>query len=662
MDRGSAGRLRQDDLFVGGEAGYYCYRIPSLIVSSRGTLLALCEARRDSCRDDADIDLFLRRSLDNGETWQPVQILADDSENTMGNPCPVVDRDTGAIHLFLCRNNRRAFVMTSHDDGETFSEPREMTAVVRDIGVEWTRLGTGPGHGIQLRSGRLIIPVWLMAGALGQPTAVYQTGVVYSDDHGTTWRPGGVVPPTIADCNEAELVQTADGRLCLSLRNKASEHQRAFAWSDDEGETWSEPQLQEALTDSAVMAGIHRLTDVQTGDRNRVLFSNPDDPEGRTNLTIRLSYDECQTWPVARVLNEGPSGYSDLAVAGDGTICCLYERGTARYNEKLTFARFDLTWLTNGEDRLPAAGASSLGMEFRKFGGNPVVMLGERDAWDSHNIFAPMAVKHGGRYRLYYSGGPNGPGKGTDYTDYQIGVAVSDRGLHFKKHPANPLIPLGERDNFHAKPAILRDAHGGLLLEDGLWRMWFNGNRANDVEYATSEDGINWRKYTDNPVFRDAYAPTVIKDGQRYRMWYTMGQYGAFRIGYAQSPDGITWTPAPQNPVMEPRLPWEMGNVFYPFAVKMAGEYVLFYTVMGGQPHQCNLAMATSRDGLEWPEERRRLILTHGEPGEWDGVYASCPCLVPEPDGRHRLYYAGRIDMIHKYFAIGLAMAELGPR
>jgi hypothetical protein len=406
------------------------------------------------------------------------------------------------------------------------------------------------------------------------------------------------------------------------------------------------------------MASIHRLSNAETGDRDRVLFSNPDDPNGRTRLTIRLSYDECRTWPVARLLNEGPSGYSDLAVARDGTICCLYERGAARYNEKLTLARFDLAWLTDGEDRLPVSGIGPLGMTFRKFEGNPVVTLGEGDAWDSHNIFAPMAVKHAGKYRLYYSAGPHGPEKGTDYTDYQIGLAVSDDGLHFEKHPPNPLIPLGQRDNFHAKPTILRDAEGQLLLEGGLWKMWFNGNRANDVEYATSGDGITWRKHEGNPVFRDAYAPTVIRDGDRYRMWYTMGEYGAFRIGHAECPDGVQWTPAPGNPVMQPRLDWEMGNVFYPFALKMAGEYVLFYTVMGGEPHQCNLAMATSPDGLEWPAETRRPILSHGEPGDWDGVYASCPCLVPEPDGRHKLYYAGRIDMVHKYFAIGLAMAE----
>ena len=211
-------------------------------------------------------------------------------------------------------------------------------------------------------------------------------------------------------------------------------------------------------------------------------------------------------------------------------------------------------------------------------------------------------------------------------------------------------MPLGERDNFHAAPTV--------LVDGGVWKMWFNGNRANDVEYATSSDGVHWTTHGANPVFREAYAPTVIRDGDRYRMWYTMGQYGAFRIGHAESPDGIHWQTSPGEPVMSPELDWEMGNVFYPHVLREAGEYTLFYTVMGGDPHHCSLARAVSTDGLHWPAVRRRLVLEPGNAGEFDGVYTSCPWLVPEPDGRHKLYYAGRVDMIHKYFAIGLAVAE----
>ncbi len=297
-------------------------------------------------------------------------------------------------------------------------------------------------------------------------------------------------------------------------------------------------------------------------------------------------------------------------------------------------------------------------MKFRKIIGNPVVSLGKGDVWDSHNIFAPMVVKNNDRYWMYYSAGPNGPKNGRDYTDYQIGLAVSEDGFNFQKNRGNPLLPLGLRDNFHAKPAILRDAEGCLLKEDSLFKMWFNGNRANDIEYAMSEDGIHWQKYEDNPVFRNAYAPTVIRDDGLYRMWYTMGSYSEFRIGYAESSDGVHWKTAAENPVMKPCLEWEMENVFYPFVLRNPDGYSLFYTVMGGRPHQCNLACAVSPDGISWPERDRSLILTHGNPGDWDGVYASCPCLVPEPDGRDKLYYAGRIDMIHKYYAIGLAVRD----
>ena len=69
-------------------------------------------------------------------------------------------------------------------------------------------------------------------------------------------------------------------------------------------------------------------------------------------MTVRLSYDEGKSWPVAKQLHGGPSAYSCLTVLSDMTIGCLYERGDGTPYEKITFAHFDIEWLTNGEDSL----------------------------------------------------------------------------------------------------------------------------------------------------------------------------------------------------------------------------------------------------------------------------------------------------------------------
>jgi sialidase-1 len=152
------------DLYVGGEAGYHSYRIPALVVTKKGTLLAFCEARKNSSRDDGDIDLVVRRSADGGGTWSALALVYEeggDAPITIGNPSPVQDRRTGVIHLLFTRNNQPVFSKHSRDEGATWSDPVELTGVLRGFDFAWARVGAGPGHAIQLRSGRLIVPVWL---------------------------------------------------------------------------------------------------------------------------------------------------------------------------------------------------------------------------------------------------------------------------------------------------------------------------------------------------------------------------------------------------------------------------------------------------------------------------------------------------------------------
>ena len=156
--------LPQHDLFVAGEDGYHTYRIPALITSKKGTLLAFCEGRKSGRGDSGNIDLLLRRSTDGGKTWSPQQTVWDDGKNTCGNPCPVVDQQTGVIWLLLTWNrgddderqiiaqtskdSRRVFATASEDDGRTWLPPREITQDVKR--KDWTWYATGPGNGIQL--------------------------------------------------------------------------------------------------------------------------------------------------------------------------------------------------------------------------------------------------------------------------------------------------------------------------------------------------------------------------------------------------------------------------------------------------------------------------------------------------------------------------------
>ena len=336
--------LKQTDIYRAGTDGCHTYRIPAMVVSKKGTILAFCEARIDSARDYGDIDLALKRSFDNGESWTDMQIIWDDGENTIGNPCPVVDQDTGTIWLPFCRNSDRVFVTRSDDEGTTWAEPVEITKDVKR--PDWKWYATGPTHGVQLKSGRLLIPCDHSNSTA--PGHQYRSHVIYSDDHGATWKLGGVLRDRV---NECVTVETVGGSLYINMRSYHEKNRRACAWSEDGGETWSEIKLDETLVEPVCQASMIRYTEEIHHDKNRVLFSNPATTE-RKMMTIRISRDECKTWDAGKVLYEGPSAYSDLTIAPDMTICCLYERGAEHPYEKITFARFTLEWLTDGTDSL----------------------------------------------------------------------------------------------------------------------------------------------------------------------------------------------------------------------------------------------------------------------------------------------------------------------
>ena len=331
------------DVFAGGQGGYHTYRIPVLIASKQGTLLAFCEGRKTSASDRGDIDLLLKRSFNGGKSWQETQLVHEeggDAEITIGNPCPVVDESTGIVWLAFTRNNERAFVTRSTDDGATWCAPREITESLRSFPFQWTRIGTGPVNGIQMASGRMVLPVWLND-SIGKN---YRSACIVSDDHGATWRPGGLIPDAVPNANECTVAETEPGVLCMNVRNRSDAKRRAVSWSRDGGVAWTDPVLDPALIDSVCQGS---LVAAEYKGKPCLLFSNAASVK-RERLTVRVSMDKGSRWSEGVVLHAGPSGYSSLAMVDRRRVGCLFEAGLTKYNEKIVFTLLPIKKVVTG--------------------------------------------------------------------------------------------------------------------------------------------------------------------------------------------------------------------------------------------------------------------------------------------------------------------------
>jgi sialidase-1 len=349
--------LEQKDLFIGGHDSVNTYRIPALITTQKGTLLAFCEAREGN--DQTPTDLVMKRSSNCGETWSPMQVVAHGKQPgavAMMNPTPVLDQTDGTIILLynsfpglevegeyttqFIPGVVRQLVTKSTDDGTTWTTPEDVTEQVSE--PTWSCLCVGPGVGIQTASGRLVVP-WFHS----RHADVTIAGAIYSDDHGTTWRCGETVEEPGSECQVVELV---DGSLMLNIR---AESYREVAISTDGGETWLEKYQDRALIEPICQASILRYSKKEDGfAKDRILFCNPAHDSKRENMTVRMSYDEAKTWPVAKQIRaEWCAGYTCLTLLKDGTIGLLYESATYG-RDTICFARFSLDWLTDGEDVL----------------------------------------------------------------------------------------------------------------------------------------------------------------------------------------------------------------------------------------------------------------------------------------------------------------------
>ena len=355
-------QIYSTNLWQKGTGLYNGYRIPSLIVTKKGTLLAFCEGREGG--DAGDIDILLKRSTDNGLTWSAETVVWNDKDNTCGNPCPVVDQESGRIWLFLTWNlgadhegkvilkestdTRRPFLCYSDDDGITWSKPKDVSKTCKD--PSWGWYATGPGVAIQLKSdkynGRFVIPANHSYddpdGNLRDGPYSFGSHVLLSDDSGVTWRKSQPIRP---GCNESQVVELSDGSLLMNMRSYNDKYCRSISKSTDGGETWSEIWHDSQLVESKCQASLLYYGPYK--GKNMILFSNPAVPKGRTHMTIKVSFDEAKSWTNAKLIYPGPAAYSCLTVLPDGKIGIFYECGEFNAYETIRFSAFPAGMLFN---------------------------------------------------------------------------------------------------------------------------------------------------------------------------------------------------------------------------------------------------------------------------------------------------------------------------
>ncbi|MCC6362166.1 MAG: exo-alpha-sialidase [Bryobacterales bacterium] len=340
-------RFSQVDIWRQGEAGVNTYRIPALVETRRGTLIAVADARHDQSSDlPGRIFLVMRRSFDRGTTWSPAQVIRKVEEGGVGDASLLLDRASGRVWCFHAYgppgigfptakpgavtgpDTLQVHAMYSDDDGSTWSAPADITPQIKD--PSWQAMFATSGTHFETSRGRYLVPMVVREGDRS-----VSARNAYSDDRGRTWKIGPAIGP---GTDESKAVELADGTVLENMRDGKT---RAVARSRDGGVSFDRPVEDTALVDPSCNAGITRY---KGRGMDILVFTNAVAVR-RENLSVKISYDGGRTWPEGRTIHPGPAAYSTVIVLRDGTIGVLYERGDKYAAERITFARFNLDWV-----------------------------------------------------------------------------------------------------------------------------------------------------------------------------------------------------------------------------------------------------------------------------------------------------------------------------
>lgn len=353
--------IAQTPVFVSGSDGYKSFRIPAIVRSPNGELLAFAEGRVGGSGDFGDIDIVLKRSRDNGKTWSAIEVVADYDKLQAGNPAPVVDLTDpefpkGKLFLFYNTGNnhegevrkgnglREVWFKTSVDSGISWSAPVNITTQVHkpkqpginpayNFAEDWRSYAITPGHAMQFTGGkfkgRIYIPANHTAGPPKPHFTDYQAHGFYTDDHGKTFKLSDNI--SFEGSNESTAAEISGGRLMFNSRNqKGDVKARIVAISSDGGAHWDSTYFDHNLPDPVCEGSI--LTIGKYKNKNVLAFSNAADTVERDNLTLRISFDDGKTWEKRYLIDKGSDGkrdftaYSDLVQTAKNAVGVLYER------------------------------------------------------------------------------------------------------------------------------------------------------------------------------------------------------------------------------------------------------------------------------------------------------------------------------------------------
>ncbi len=341
------GLIEYQDLFNKNmRKGVSCFRIPALVTAPNGDLIAAIDERVPSCgdlRSSKDINIVVRRSMDNGKTWSKIEIVVDyPFGKSASDPSMIVDEVSGDVFLFYNfmdldkeKDVYYLHMVKSSDNGITWSEPVDITSQIAK--PEWHNdfKFITSGRGIQTRSGKLLHCM------VNLDSGMHVFG---SDDHGQSWF---LIDTPIKPGDESKIAELSDGSWMINSRANGK-GLRYVHISSDEGKTW-ETWPEPVLIDPGCNASFIRYTSIEDGhDKNRLLFANAKMEKGRKNMTVRLSYDEGKTWTEGKTIYPGGSAYSSLSILKNGNIALFFEKDNYKEN---AFVSFSLEWLSNGKDK-----------------------------------------------------------------------------------------------------------------------------------------------------------------------------------------------------------------------------------------------------------------------------------------------------------------------